>query len=46
MESQNSLPFLTDTQRAALDAALAAKQRNSGAPLHASYTISWLYRCV
>lgn len=32
LESQSSLPFLTDTQRAALDAALASKQRRVGGP--------------
>ncbi|KAK9819246.1 hypothetical protein WJX81_007334 [Elliptochloris bilobata] len=30
LETKSSLPFLTDTQRAALDAALAGKQRRAG----------------
>ena len=33
MERLSSQPFLNDEQRAALDAALAAKQQNNGAPV-------------
>ena len=43
LETRSSLPFLTDTQRAALDAALASKQRRAGELLSHTVPLAQLH---